>query len=275
VLPVGRLSSALEEAARNSLIAPPPFAQAHTFTSQSLYDAIYGTLSHATKRDWHERAGDRLVQTDEAALYERLEQVAYHYSRGGNSYKAAHFTRLAGDKARTGRADDTALAFYKQTLSVVEEADVAAERRLAREGIGDVRALQGEGQAAIEAYRAAFEGAPPEDLKRLEAKLALLSPLVGPAEPESLEEVWHQLPASVPLRPWLGAALCWAHAERGEADAAAAVCRDLSAAVGETADGFLREMLGGLDRGEPLLSYSDFFALFAPNYLRVPSGGEP
>jgi predicted ATPase len=274
VLPVGRLSGALEEAARSSLITPPPFAQAHTFKSQSLYEAIYATLSHATKRDLHERAGDRLAQTDESTFYERLEQIAYHYNRGGDAYKAARSARLAGDKARARQADDAAIAFYEQALSVTGEADVASEQRLAYEGLGDVRALRGEGEAAIEAYQAALAGAPEEDVSRLEAKLALVSPLTGQVDSDSLEDARLRLPSSASLRPWLGAALCWAHAEQGEVEAAEAVCQNLPATAGESAGGFIREMLIGLDRGEPLLSYSDFFALFAPSYLRSVPGGE-
>jgi hypothetical protein len=276
VLPVGKLSGALEEAARSSLITPPPFAQAHTFTSQSLHEAIYDTLSHAAKRDWHERAGDRLAQTDEATLYERLEQIAYHYNRSENGYKTARFNRLAGDKARAGRADGVALAFYEQTLTVAEEACTAAERRLAQEGVGDIHALLGEGEAATEAYRAALSGASPEDAQWLEAKLALLTPMLGSPDPELLEQTRQQLPDSASLQSWLGAALCWIHAERGEIKAANDVCQSLTFDAEGKAGDFVQEMLGGLDRGEPLLSYDDFFALFAPSYLRLPqalSGG--
>lgn len=275
VLPVGRLSGALEEAARSSLITPPPFAQAHTFNSQSLYEAIYATLSHATRRDLHERVGDRLTQTDEATFHERLEQIAYHYSRGEDAYRVARSTRLAGDKARASQADAAAAVFYDQALSVTGTADVAVEQRLAHEGLGDVRALQGEGEAAIEAYQAALAGAPIEHAQRLEAKLALVSPLVGAADSDLLEDARSQLPAVASLQSWLGAALCWAYAERGETEAAAAVCEELPVAVGKSAGDFIREMLIGLDRGEPLLSYSDFFALFAPAYLRSVSGGGP
>jgi class 3 adenylate cyclase len=268
VLPVGRLSGALEEAARSSLITPPPFAQAHTFSSQSLCEAIYATLSHATRRDLHERTGDRLAQTDESTFHERLEQIAYHYSRSGDAYKAAHSARLAGDKARACQADGAAVAFYERALSETGDADVAGEQRLAHEGLGDVRALQGEGEAAVKAYQAALLSALPEDTPRLEAKLALLSPMLDQPDPELLEQALRQLPGSASLRSWLEAALCWAYAERGEVKAAAAVCQGLPSGAGGSAGGFLQEMLGGLDRGETLISYSAFFALFAPSYLR-------
>ncbi|MBN1978393.1 MAG: AAA family ATPase [Anaerolineae bacterium] len=275
VLPVGRLTHALGEAARNALIAPPPFAQAHTFSNQSLHDAIYATLSHAARQRWHERAGDRLAQTDAPTLYERLEQIAYHYGRGGDAYKAAHFTRRAGDKARVRQADDVALAFYAQTLSVEAGADVAAEQRSAHEGIGDVRALRGEGEAAAGAYRAALAGASERDARRLEAKLALVSPLIGPADLGPLQDAQQQLDRSASLQPWLEAALCWVHAERGEMETAVAACERLSSKSDGLAGSLLREMLAGLDRGEPSLSYTDFFALLAPSYLRAAlPGGE-
>jgi hypothetical protein len=273
VLPVGRLSGALEEAARRSLIAPPPFAQAHTFSSQSLCEAIYATLSHATRRDLHERAGDRLAQTDASTFYERLEQIAYHYGRSGDAYKAAHSARLAGDKARTRQADGAAVTFYERALSVAGNADVATEQRFAREGLGDVHALHGEGEEASVAYRAALTGATEEDAQRLEAKLVLVSPLVGQVDSDSLADAGRRLSSSASLRSWLWVAQCWAHAERGELEAAAAVCEDVSAAVGGSAGTVIREMLAGLDRGEPLLSYSDLFALFAPAYLRSAPGG--
>jgi predicted ATPase len=273
VVPLGRLTNSLGEAARNALIAPPPFAQAHTFSNQSLHDAIYATLSHAARRSWHERAGDRLAQTDAPTLYERLEQIAYHYSRGGDACKAAHFTRCAGDKARARQADDIALTFYEQTLSVDECADVAIEQRSAHEGIGDVRALRGEGEAAAEAYHAALAGASERDAQRLEAKLALVSPLISPADPGALQNAQRHLGPSASLQPWLEAALCWVHAERGEMDNAVASYERLSAESDGLAGSLLGEMLAGLDRGESSLSYSDFFALLAPSYLRAASPG--
>ena len=275
VVPVGRLTNSLEEAARNTLIAPPPFAQAHTFSSQSLHDAIYATLSHAARRRWHERAGDRLAQTDTPTLYERLEQIAYHYSQGGDAYKAAHFTRRAGDKSRARQADDVALTFYVQTLSVDDGPDVSAEQRLAHEGVGDVRALQGEGEAAVEAYETALSGAPDQDARRLEAKLALLSPLTGSADSALLQEAQRRLDPSADLQAWLETALCWVYAECGEMEAAAAACEHLSSAAGGLAASLLQEMLASLERGEPQFSYADFFALLAPSYLRAAlPGGE-
>jgi tetratricopeptide (TPR) repeat protein len=273
VLPADQLDKALDQAARRALIAPPPPVHAHTFSSQSLHDAIYTTLSHTLRRDWHKQVGDQLDQAGEPTRYKRLEQIAHHYSRSGNHYKAAHFTRLAGDKARARQADEAALAFYAQALAVSDGPKVATERRLAHEGIGDVHALRGEDKAARAAYEKALQEPSPGDERRLKAKLALLAPLGGATETEPLEEVRKALPSSDPLRPWLGAALVWLRAGRGEVEVAA-LCRDLLPQVGEPINSLLQESSKRLEGGEPLPLYADLFALFARSCLRLPPGSK-
>jgi len=262
-----QLDRVLGRASRRSIVAPPPPGPIHSFSSQSLHSAIYTTLSHAQRQEWHAQVGDSLARTDEPTRYERLEQIAYHYSRSGDSYKAARFTRLAGDKARARQADEAALAFYAQTLDTSDGETVAAEQRLAREGSGDVYALRSEGKAASAAYQAALQEAPPKDKHRLRAKLALLAPLVGPAKleqlPELVKEASRALSSSDPLRPWLRAAPIWLHAERGETETAIALCQEALAQAQEPVKALLREALENLEAKEPLQPYVDFFALFA------------
>jgi len=267
-LPSGQLGEALGRAARRSLVAPPPPGNIHAFSSHSLQDALYTTLSHAQRREWHEEVGDQLAQADEQTRYERLEQIAHHYSRSRNPHKAARFTRLAGDKARARQADEAALTFYAQTLDVSGDEGIAAEQRLAREGIGDVHALRSEGEAAIAAYQAALQESQSQDKRRLKTKLALLAPLVGPAKPKLLEEAQHALPASDPLRPWLGAALVWLYAGQGKTKSAISLCRDALAQAKEPVITLLQEGLESLEAGERLPPYTDFFALFARSNLR-------
>jgi hypothetical protein len=272
------LDQALDEAARRSLIAPPPPAQVHLFSSQSLHDAIYATLSHAARQSWHRQAAEMLAGVDDAVRYERLEQIAYHYRLGDDVHNAAYYTRLAGDKARARQADEAALAFYGQTLAVAADGEeIAGEQRIAHEGIGDVRALQGEPEAASAAYQAALAGAGLGDEHRLTAKLALLSPLVEAPRQETLRMAQGLLPSTDPLQVWIAAAMCWLLAERGDVKAAESMCQTLPSAMQAEAVEFTQGMLEAARKGEPLIPYADLFALFAPTYLRPPpasSGGD-
>lgn len=262
----------VERAARRSVVAPPPPAQTHTFSSPSVQDAIYEALSHAVRQAWHERIGDCLAEADEPTRYERLEQLAHHYSRGSAPYKAALFTRLAGDKARSRQADEAALTFYAQTLAVADGEPVAAQQRLAQEGMGDVRALQGDTAAACAAYQAALAGAAAEETWGLRAKLALLGPLVGVADPEPVWQIQEALPPSHPLRRWLDAARVWLSADQDTAEATS-LCRRLMPVTGEPVRTLLQEALARLESKRPLPPYADFLALFAHSCLRQMPGG--
>jgi tetratricopeptide (TPR) repeat protein len=267
------LNGALDLASRRAIVAPPPPRPAHTFSSQSLHTAIYTTLSHGKRQEWHEEVGDSLANTDQPTQYERLEQIAYHYGLSGNAYKAAHFARLAGDKARARQADEAALSFYSQALNVTDGKKVAAEQRLAREGIGDIRALRGEFEPADDSYQTALEGAPTRDKHRLKAKLALIAPLVGPAKTELLEKAQQTLSPSDPLHPWLGAALVWLHAEAGQKETATALCQEALSPANEPIRGVLQRALEKLQADEPLRPFDDLFALFARSNLRQPTKG--
>ncbi len=268
-LPADQLDSVLDRASRRAIVAPPPPGPAHSFSSQSLHDAIYTTLSHAQRQEWHGQVGNYLAHTDAQTRYERLEQIAYHYSRSDDPGPAAHFTRLAGDKARARQADEAALAFYTQTFDVSDGEEIAAEQRLAHEGIGDVHALRGEWKAAGAAYRAALQDSRPRDEHRLKAKSALLAPF-DQAKTELLEKAQRALPPSDPLRPWLEAALVWLHAAQGETEAAASLCRDALPQASEPIATLLREAMENLAAGERIRPYADFFALFARSNLRLP-----
>jgi len=266
----GLLDEALSQAAHRSLIAPPPPSPTYTFTSHALADAVYSTLSHAQRAAWHERAGDLLSQTDTGTRYERLEAIAYHYSRSADPLKAARFSRLAGDKARTRQADEAALAFYAQALAVSGGPEVAVERCRALEGRGDVHTLHNAAAAARLDYQAALQDGSP-DARRLRVKLALLAPLDGGAEPSLLAALRASTSADDPLSPWLGAALVWLLSEQ-DPPAAVGLCHDLISTVGEPVRAVLEEAAERLNDGEALFPYADLVALFARSCLRLPPG---
>jgi adenylate cyclase len=275
VLSSTELDEALDQAARHSMITPPPPAPIYTFTSQSLHDAIYSTLSHAQRQIWHEELGDYLVRSDDITRYEQLEQIAYHYSYSDNAYKAAYFNRLAGDKARTRQADEAALTFYNQTLDVVKGRRVVVEQRRAHEGLGDVYALRDEAQVAYHHYQSALQNALPSDTLRLKAKLAMLLPLINsreksmtPAEVLShLNDACEALPSAHPLTPWLSSARIWVLAESTEVGAVD-LKKELYRIDSKPVRMFLEEALASLDREKQWSSYDKLFDFFARAQLR-------
>ncbi len=281
VLSPAQLSEALDQSARRSLVIPPPPAPAYTFGSQSLHDAVYSTLSHAQRRAWHGKLGDYLARGDEVTRYERLERIAHHYSRSDNACGAAHFNRLAGDKARARQADEAALTFYDRVLDVVDGECVAVEYCRAHEGLGDIHALRGDREAAYDDYQRALQDAPPPDAHRLTAKLAMLVPLfiskdmlTKPTEVSArLDRAYEMLPPTHSLRSWLGAARVWILAENLEA-VTAALKQELHLTDSKPVRALLEDALEDLDKGEPLPSYDKLFDIFARTQLRCLPAGE-
>ena len=275
VLTPAQLTAALEQATRRAVAVPIPPGRLYTFSSQSLHDAVYNTLSHATRRAWHERVGDLLAAMDDEGRYEQLEQIAYHYGRSTNHRCAARFARLAGDKARARRADEAALSYYAQVLSLPDDGsdEMHLDKSLANEATGDVSMLRGENETARSAYRDALSAAAPPHRARLRAKLLLLDALSGTAEVAQLRRAAQELAPDSALRPWLEAAACWLHAAAGDTDAAGSLCRELVAVLPESAAALLRRALSRLEAGEELPPYVELHALLADSCLRVSSGG--
>ncbi len=155
------------------------------------------------------------------------------------------------------------------------EDQVAAEQRLAHEGIGDIHALREEIPLSDAAYQNASVGATPEEAARLQAKRAMLTPLLGEMDPAPLLKAQEDLPRDHPLFPWLSTALCWAYAEKGQADAAGATCQEMILARREPISSLMKEVASSLDKGLPLPPYRHLFSMYADNCLRLPQGGEP
>jgi class 3 adenylate cyclase/energy-coupling factor transporter ATP-binding protein EcfA2 len=268
-----QLDQTLDMIARRDLIAPPPPGRSHTFSSHSLHDAVYAALSHAQRQSWHKQIGDHLAETDEETRYECLEQIAYHYARSGVPFKAAHFTRLAGDKARSRQADAVALKFYSQTLDVQGKGrNVAAEKRLAHEGIGDVHSLHDELDDALRSYKAALEGAYKKDQPRLRSKIALLGPLIRKRVRKPLESSQAELPKTDPLRAWVGAAVVWLYAAK-DVSHALELCKPLLDTATDSAQVILQQFSDSLEKEEPLPPYEELFSLYTSSRLRLPPGG--
>ena len=107
------------------------------FNHPLMQEAIYTTLSFSQRRQWHTKLGDWLESRQPEQF---LELIAYHYMRGNNPQKAAHFARRAGDKARERGAYEGATDYYEQVLALDNAPE--AEKMAAAESKGDMLVLQ-------------------------------------------------------------------------------------------------------------------------------------
>ncbi len=112
---------------------------------QKLSSAAAVRRNHRLLAHWLEY---RLLDRGE----EQLEMLASHYERGGDARKAAHYYIGSGDRARARYANDKAVELYDQGLALLGEDD-ATTRMEALHNQGDVLALAGRNDEALEAFR--------------------------------------------------------------------------------------------------------------------------
>ena len=135
-------------------------------------EVAYESLLFAHRRELHHRVGEYLERTYAERLEEYYELLAHHYSHSGDQEKSWGYLTRAGDKARARYANEAAIAYYRQALSLsVHSADVYR----VYEPLGDVHRLIGQYESALAAYREALDHRPPTptqvaDIRRKIAK---------------------------------------------------------------------------------------------------------
>ncbi len=128
----------------------------YNFDHDKIREVAYQRMSGARRQQVHRRVGEALEIEYRNRLDEVVSQLAHHFAAGGDREKALRYSIKAGDRARELYANEEAIAYYQRALELAE-----SEEELATiyEGLGDVYALVGKHQQAIEGYKAVLDSA--------------------------------------------------------------------------------------------------------------------
>ena len=123
----------------------------YDFNHDKVREVAYQQMSGARRQQVHRRVGEALETEYRNRLDEVVSRLAHHFAAGGDREKALRYSIGAGDRARELYANEEAIAYYQRALGLAE-----SEQELATiyEGLGDVYALVGKHQKAIESYKA-------------------------------------------------------------------------------------------------------------------------
>ena len=123
----------------------------YDFNHDKVREVAYQQMSGARRQQVHRRVGEALETEYRNRLDEVVSRLAHHFAAGGDREKALRYSIGAGDRARELYANEEAIAYYQRALELAE-----SEQELATiyEGLGDVYALVGKHQKAIESYKA-------------------------------------------------------------------------------------------------------------------------
>jgi len=129
------------------------------FRQEFVQEVSYSTLLHRTRRQLHAEVGMSMERIYRDRVREHVEELAFHFGKGEDWLKAAHYTIESAKKAREIYANSSAIQHYRRLLdfSENEEAETRVRHQLeAYFGLGDVQTLTGDYDAALEAYEKAL-----------------------------------------------------------------------------------------------------------------------
>ncbi len=84
-------------------------------------EVAYETMLYSQRRQLHATIGLALENRGNNSDGEVVDLLAYHYSRSDNRDKALHYLHRAGQKALAGYANEAAISYFTEALTVAEE----------------------------------------------------------------------------------------------------------------------------------------------------------
>lgn len=98
----------------------------YVFRNVIAQEVVYEGLLLSQRRHLHELVGQAL----EFLMPERIDQLAFHFSRSTDYEKALHYLQLAGQKALRESANHAAIGYYTQMLQCLAEQAEAQEQSI-------------------------------------------------------------------------------------------------------------------------------------------------
>lgn len=157
-LPIAAINDSLAELRKRGFIKLTRGAEygfAHSMTQQVVYESIL--ISQL--RTLHARAAQAIETVYPDALDEYAVDLAKHYETAGIRERSQHYLVRAARRAASLFDQASAIRFYKQALSYLEESgNPAADLPKLHEALADAHSLSAEYQEALNQYRAAITG---------------------------------------------------------------------------------------------------------------------
>ncbi len=119
--------AAVSELVRRRLLEEEPTA--YRFSHDKVRQVAYTEMAEAERRRRHRQAGEAL----ETLHPEQAESLAYHFTEARVWDKALDYNRQAGDRARAVYANQAALTYYEQALSLVDKDDLVTQWEIHRQ----------------------------------------------------------------------------------------------------------------------------------------------
>lgn len=190
----------------------------YLFRHALVQDAAYNSLLISDRQQLHQIVGETLEQLYPDKLTKLAASLGQHFMNAGELDKAVHYLRLAGDNAKQAYANQEAIQYYQQAVTILNgqiDVDPQVHQKLLfylHECLGDIWNFTRQIDAARNAYQLALGHASETDSighARLQRKLGQVLPeieyfqekfqaydvaetLLGPTPIEPIETWWQE-----------------------------------------------------------------------------------
>ncbi|MEW5985458.1 MAG: tetratricopeptide repeat protein, partial [Chloroflexota bacterium] len=133
-------------------------AAEYEFRQSLTRDSVYNSLLFRRRKQLHREVAAILEKTQAKGRANDAETIAYHYWHSDEPSRAIPFLLQAAECARQRLASQSAIAFYEQALSLMDEQpDTWVTSRISTHvGLGELRSLTGAYRLAIADYESAL-----------------------------------------------------------------------------------------------------------------------
>ena len=100
----------------------------YTFKHALTLEVAYGSVLNERRKPLHERTAQALESLFAGTLDDHLPELARHYSRSGNTNKAIHYLRMAGEQAAGRCAHEEAIGLFNSALEMLARMPESRER---------------------------------------------------------------------------------------------------------------------------------------------------
>ncbi|MBI5000952.1 MAG: tetratricopeptide repeat protein [Euryarchaeota archaeon] len=124
----------------------------YRFDHAKIKEVLYNGIGEELRKEYHRLIAETLAALHRDNLDEVVAELAHHYFTAGDE-RAGEYLAKAGDKAKDAYANEEAVKLYENAADLLEE----EERLEILEKLGDVQALVGDVDKAIENFGSAKE----------------------------------------------------------------------------------------------------------------------
>jgi hypothetical protein len=100
----------------------------YTFKHALTHDVAYNSVLTERRKLLHERTAQAIEGLFKDRLDEYLNELAHHYTRGGNAAKAVEYLKRAGQQAARRSGQTEAIALFERALALLKDVPDESER---------------------------------------------------------------------------------------------------------------------------------------------------